>query len=130
MEAEFVACYEASNQAIWLKNFISGLQLVNLVKRPLQLYCDNRAAELYCKNDKSSARSRHIDIKFLVVKDRVRNNIVSVDSISTSLNIADPLTKWLPFQVFLEHAADMGIANPNGILVKWEWRILCNKYYF
>ena len=117
MEAEFVACYEASNQAIWLRNFVSGLQLVDLVERPLQLYCDNRAAELYCKSDKSSARSRHIDIKFLVVKDRVRNNIVSVDSISTSLNIADPLTKGLPSKVFLEHVAHMGMANPNDILI-------------
>ena len=35
MEAEFVACYEASNQSIWLGNFVSGLQLVDLVERPL-----------------------------------------------------------------------------------------------
>ena len=95
MEAKFVACYEASNQAIWLRNFVSGLQLMDLVKRPLQLYCDNRAAELYCKSDKSSARSRHIDIKFLIVKDRVRNNIVSVDTISIIFNITDPLIKRL-----------------------------------
>jgi len=25
MEAKFVACYEASNQDIWLKNFVFGL---------------------------------------------------------------------------------------------------------
>ncbi|XP_070017841.1 secreted RxLR effector protein 161-like [Nicotiana sylvestris] len=27
MEAEFIACYEATSQALWLKNFISGLGL-------------------------------------------------------------------------------------------------------
>jgi len=117
MEAEFVTCYEASNQAIWLWNFVSGLQLVDLIEMPLQLYCDNRVAELYYKNDKSSARSRHIDIKFLVIKDRVRNNIVSVDSISTSLNIADPFTEGLSPKVFLEHVAHIGMTSPNDILV-------------
>ena len=28
MEAEFIVCYEASNQAIWLRNFIIGLRLL------------------------------------------------------------------------------------------------------
>ena len=46
-------------------------KMMDLVKSSLQLYCDNRVTELYYNNDKSSARSRHIDIKFLVVKDRV-----------------------------------------------------------
>ena len=117
IEAEFVACYEASNQAIWLRNFISGLQLVDLVKRPLQLYCDNKAAELYCKSDKSSARLRNINIKFFVVENRVRNNIVSIDSISTSFNIADLLTKGLLSKVFSEYVAHMGMTSPNDILV-------------
>ena len=93
MEAEFVACYEASNQAIWLRNFVFKFQLVDLIENSLQLYSDNRDAKLCYKSDKSSAKSRHIDIKFLVIKDRVRNNIVFIDSISTILNIADPLTK-------------------------------------
>ena len=29
MEAEFVACFEATNQALWLRNFISGLKIVD-----------------------------------------------------------------------------------------------------
>lgn len=107
MEEEFVACYEASNQAIWLRNFISVLQMVDLVERQLQLYCDNIAAELYCKSHKSLAKLRHINIKVLVVKDRVKSHIMSVDSISTEFNITYPLTKGLPHKVFLEHVARM-----------------------
>ena len=38
---------------------------------------------LYCNSDKSSAKSNHIDIKFLVIKDEVPHHIVSVDSAST-----------------------------------------------
>ena len=117
MEAEFVACYEASNQGICLRNFVFGFQLVDFVKRPLQLYCDNRVAELYYKSDKSSVRSRHINIKFFIIKNSVRNNIVSVVSLSTSLNITDTLTKGLPPKVFLELVAHMEMTSPNDILV-------------
>ena len=35
MEAEFIACYEASNQAIWLWNFITRLHIVDGIDRPL-----------------------------------------------------------------------------------------------
>jgi len=55
--------------------------MIDLVERPLQLHCDNRAIKLYYNSDKSSAKSKHIDIKFLVIKDRVRNHIVFVNSI-------------------------------------------------
>ena len=96
MEAEFVACYEASNQGIWLQNFLTGLQVVVGIDRPILIYCDNKAAELYSKNNRSSSKSKHIDIKFLVVKERVQNSQVSIEYISTDLIVADPLTKGLP----------------------------------
>ena len=92
MEAEFVVCYEVSNQAIWMRKFVFGLHLLDLIKTSLQLYRDNRAPKLYCKNDKSLARSRNIDIKFLVIKYRVQNHIMFVDCISTMFNITDSLT--------------------------------------
>jgi hypothetical protein len=41
MYVEFVACYEALEQAIWLKKFVSGLRVVDNIERPLKLYCDN-----------------------------------------------------------------------------------------
>ncbi|KAL6350373.1 hypothetical protein AAG906_004324 [Vitis piasezkii] len=30
MEAEFVACYEASNQGIWLRNFVTRLRVLDV----------------------------------------------------------------------------------------------------
>ena len=45
MTAEFVACYEASNHGIWLKIFITGLQIVEGIERPLKFVTIN---QLYC----------------------------------------------------------------------------------
>ena len=115
MEAEFIACYEASNQAIWLRNLITGLQVVEGIERPLKINCDNKAAELYSKNNRSSSKSKHIDIKFLVVKERVQSFQVSIEHISTDSNVADPLTKGLPPKVFHEHVAHMGVVRLDGI---------------
>ena len=41
MEAEFVACFDATVQANWLRNFISGLGVVDSISKPLKIYCDN-----------------------------------------------------------------------------------------
>ena len=41
MEAEFVACFKATVQVNWLRNFISRLGVVDSIARPLKIYCDN-----------------------------------------------------------------------------------------
>ena len=68
MATEFVACYEASNHGMWLRNFVMGLRIVDGIERPLKLFCDNKSAVLYSNNNRSSMKSKFIDIKFLVVK--------------------------------------------------------------
>src|SRR3954469_19086317 len=115
MEAEFIACYETSNQAIRLRNLITGLQVVKGIKRPLKINCDNKASELYSKNNRSSSKSKHIDIKYLVVKERVQNFQMSIEHISTDSNIAKPFTKSLPPKVFHEHVAHMGVVRLDSI---------------
>ena len=41
IEEEYVACYEATCHAIWLRNFILALGVVHSISRPLKLLCDN-----------------------------------------------------------------------------------------
>ncbi|CAM8920181.1 unnamed protein product [Rhodiola kirilowii] len=38
MEAEFIGCYGASSQAIWLRNFTSGKKIMDSIERPLRIY--------------------------------------------------------------------------------------------
>ncbi|KAM6575732.1 hypothetical protein CsatA_024059 [Cannabis sativa] len=115
MAAEFVACYEASNHGIWLRNFVTGLRIVNGIERPLKLYCDNKSVVLYSNNNRSSTKSKHIDIKFLVVKERVQSGQICIEHLGTNSMIADPLTKGLPPKVFHEHTARMGVLDYEDI---------------
>ena len=109
MYAEFIACYEASGQVNWLKKFILSLEVVDSIDKPLKLYCDNEPAVLYAHNNKSSNAAKHIDIKYYVVKDKIRDHVISLEHISTEKMLADPLTKGLPPNVFREHVAGMGL---------------------
>jgi hypothetical protein len=52
--AEFVACYEAVGQTMWLKKFVLGLRVIDSIERPIKLYCDNEPAVLYAQNNKKS----------------------------------------------------------------------------
>ncbi|XP_059627567.1 secreted RxLR effector protein 161-like [Cornus florida] len=111
MEAEFVACYEATCHAIWLRNFITGLSVVDSITKPLKIYCDNDAAIRFSKNNKTTGGSRNIDIKYLAAKERVLYQIVSIEYISTTLMLADPLTKGLSLKLFKDHVARMGLVE-------------------
>ena len=113
MEAEFVACFEASSHALWLRNFVSGLGVVDFIAKPLRIYCDNTATVFFSKNGKFSSGSKHMDLKYLVVKERVQKQQVSIENIRTTLMVADPLTKGLPPKAYLEHVMRMGLlSNP------------------
>jgi hypothetical protein len=46
MHAEFEATYEATGQALWTKKFISGLRVVDSIKKSLRIYYDNEQAVL------------------------------------------------------------------------------------
>ena len=111
MAVEFVAFYEASNHGMWLRNFVTGLHIVDGIERPLKLFCDNKSTVLYSNNNKSSTKSKLIDIKFLVVKERVHSGLISIEHIGTNSMIANPLTKGLPPKVFHEHTTHMGVVS-------------------
>lgn len=111
MEAEFVACYKATKQALWLRNFVTYLKIVDTISRPLKIYCDNNAAVSFSKDYKISDATKHIDIKYLVVRERVQKRQVSIEQISTVAMLADPLTKGLPPNLFREHVASMGLVD-------------------
>ena len=95
----------------WLKKFCHNLKIVHEVERPLKLYCDNKSAVLFANNNRSLKKSKHIDIKYLVVKERVQNEQLSIKNISTNCMLADPLTKGVPASVFREHIAYMGLKS-------------------
>jgi hypothetical protein len=109
MYAEFVACYEVVGQAMWLKKFVSGLRVINSIERSIKLYCDNEPVLLYAHNNNKTKAAKHINIMFYVVKEKIQDQTINLEHISTKKMITDPLTKGLPPSVFREHLAGMSL---------------------
>ena len=110
-DAEYIACFEASSQAIWIRHFIAGLKIVESISRPIKMYCDNKAA-VAIANKRRSGSKKFIELKFLSLKERVADGQITVDLIGTKEMLADPLTKGMKPNEFAIHVPHMGIVSP------------------
>ena len=113
MEAEFVSYFEATSQGVWLKSFISELRVMDSISRSLRIFYDNSTTMFLAKNNKSGSRSKHIDIKCLVIKEHVKEKQMVIEHISTELMIANPWTKGMPLTKFKDHIYRMGIVSSS-----------------
>ena len=111
MEAEFISCFEPSSHGVWLKSFISRLKIVDSISRSLQLYCDNSVVVFMAKNNKTGSRSKHIDIKYLAIRECVKEMKVVIEHISIESMIADPLTKGMPPKYFKDHIVQIELGS-------------------
>ena len=100
-EAELVAVDDVMPQIIWTRNFLlaQGYHIKNNI-----VYQDNQAAMLLETNGigSSSKRTRHINIRFFFVADRIKAGELQVEFCGTDSMIADYFTKPLQGKKFLE----------------------------
>ncbi|KAG9444534.1 hypothetical protein H6P81_015874 [Aristolochia fimbriata] len=109
MEAEYIACSLAAQEAIWIRNFLRELCIVDSIKDPITMYCDNEAARSLSKDSRYHSRAKHIDGKYHFIRDKVQKNQLVVERKSSAEMLADPMTKGLNVKVFIDHVRSMGI---------------------
>jgi len=63
------------------------------------------------KNNKNGIRRKHINIKYLAIRERVKDKKVVIKHISTELMIIDPLTKGMPPFKFKDHVERMKLGS-------------------
>ena len=100
-EAELVAVDDMMPQILWTRYFLmgQGFDLKGNV-----VYQDNKSAILLETNGfgSSSRRTRHINIRFYFVKDRVNSGKVEIKFLPTDEMVADFFTKPLQGRKFVE----------------------------
>ena len=100
-----------SDMLCGIRIVFQGLKVIDSITEPITLYCNNQSAVFFSSNNKSSGASKHIDLKYRVVKERCQDRIIKIEHIRTNAMLADPLTKGLPPNVFEEHVTDMGLMD-------------------
>ena len=93
MEAEYIAGAEATKDVIWLRSLLTELGVDQA--GPTRLYCDNQAAIRLTGNPSTHARSKHIDIKHHIIRERVEMGDIEIRYIETAKQRSDCLTKPL-----------------------------------
>ena len=79
--------------------------------RPLKMYCDNSAAVFMAKNNKSSSQNKHLNIKYLTIRECVKEKTVVIEHVSTELMIVDLLTKGILPLKFKDHVDRLGLGS-------------------
>jgi hypothetical protein len=83
---------ESVCEALWTRAWIYE---VFKTKIPVTIYCDNQSAIALAKNDTFHQRTKHIDIRYHLIREHVAAGIITMKFVRTEDQQADILTKRL-----------------------------------
>ena len=92
-EAEYMALSARCQEAIFLKTVMEDLE--GEMSKPIVIRVDNQAAIAIAKDQMSTKRTKHIDIRCHFVRDLIEKKILSLEYVPTQEQMADCLTKAL-----------------------------------
>ena len=81
MEAEYVATCEAAKESVWLRKFLTDLEVVPNMHLPVTLYSDKSGAVANSKEPRSHKRGKHIERKYHLIRKIVQREDVIVTQI-------------------------------------------------
>jgi hypothetical protein len=98
-EAEYIVAATCCTQVLWMIQTLADLEVKYTA--PIPIHCDNTSAISVSKNPVFHSKTKHIPIKYHFLREQVTNQIVQVNYIPTTEQIADIFTKPLaktPFE--------------------------------
>jgi hypothetical protein len=108
-EAEYKALANATAELIWVEALARELG-VSLRQRPC-LWCDNLGATYLSANPIFHARTKHIEIDYHFVRERVAEKLLDVKFISTKDQVADGFTKALAVKDLDEFKRNLNLSR-------------------
>ena len=101
-EAEFMAACDTGKMILYVRSVLWDLHIPQ--EAATLLYEDNDGCTAMGNAQKPTTRTRHIDIKYFSLCDWVERDLMILERIDTSINMADHLTKALQPTLFHRHA--------------------------
>lgn len=57
--------------------------MMDFILQPIKVYCNVNVTVFYSKNNKWSSSSKHIDLKYYVVRERIKDGYAMIEHIDT-----------------------------------------------
>jgi hypothetical protein len=111
-EAEYMAIKEAIKEYIYLINIFKQLQINELLNKKnyeFYLFTDNKPAIDLANNPEHHSKTKHIDIQYHFVREKIQEGSIKLDYINTKNQLADILTKSLNNSSFQELFSKLNI---------------------
>nr|GFC66750.1 hypothetical protein [Tanacetum cinerariifolium] len=108
-EAEHIAPFDASKEAVWVRKFISRLGVVPTIDEPISMYCDNTKAIAIANELGITEGARHFCAKVHYLCEVIEYCDVKLEKVHRDDNLAHPFTKALAFLKHSEHTMNIGI---------------------
>ena len=91
-EALYIAAAIAARKALWPRKLINDLG-EPLARDPMVLWCDNQGAIALVDHPINHGSTKHIDVCYHFLRDRMKLGQIVVEYVKTSDNIADEFSK-------------------------------------
>nr|GEU83250.1 hypothetical protein [Tanacetum cinerariifolium] len=95
IESEFVALAAAGKEAEWLRNLIYEIPIWLKPITPISIRCDSAPTMARAYSQIYNGKSRHLGVRHSMVRELIRNGVISIEFVRTQHNLADHLTKGL-----------------------------------
>ena len=92
-EAEYKAIANATAEIMWIQTLLYELGIQ--VPKAARLWCDNIGAKYLTANPVFHARTKHVEVDYHFVRERVARKLLEIEYVSTRDQIADGFTKPL-----------------------------------
>lgn len=108
-EADYRSLADLSCELQWLKVLFANLGLLH--NASMTVYCDNQSALYIVENLVYHERTKHIELDCHFVRECVQSKLLLLLYISTSMQVADVLTKPLGHALFHHHVRKLGVVD-------------------
>nr|GEX12923.1 hypothetical protein [Tanacetum cinerariifolium] len=115
-EAKYIAAFDASKEAVWVRKFISGLGVVPTIEKPISMYCDNTRANAIANESGITKGARHFHAKVHYLREVIEYGDVKLEKVHIDDNLADPFTKALAFLKHPEHTRNIRMLPARSLM--------------
>ncbi|GJV98654.1 zinc finger, CCHC-type containing protein, partial [Tanacetum coccineum] len=107
MESEFVALAAACKEAEWLRNLIIEIPLWSKPIALISIYCDSVVTLAKTYSQMYNRKSRHLGVRHSMIRELIKNGVISIEFARSQQNIADHLTNGLARELVIKSAGGM-----------------------